>query len=665
MFGLKLFSRKKQVEEAPLEANRRVFLHCTELGWQGLVVDTGGAEREDRLGAVLPVAVGKGGGNLEEAFRLAGEHFSSREAKGVDEVLVLTDDPDVHYSDMLAEVFSAASPATLRELGSHQLGTNRVTFGQAVLVAKGETAERRTIAWGDSKRAGTLLTRLTHVVPKVSRMVPVADLLARRIVARGQGPGAVLYLGGYSSHLMIVNPAHGAVLSRVLPVGSMTLIQKAAEQSGAAVEEVARNLRTSDYVSGIRLGDEFGDRAALTQSQIERILGEDLQGLLRTILASIEFFDLQRSSGAPERIELFGAFDDVRGLDELLINNLPVAVERSAVSLLDVFRTVPPLESLNLLEHIGNDFRIGSISYGFKERLVPVTRASQEAQPSRADQQATHSQRRTRQQQARPTARAAARGRSGASSGAGLLSGLLASLRNVGAQKEVVETEDESVKKDRQWVAFFGLFAVIVLYLGYQNFYEAQTADESRVSAANEALTVNQRTRDALGRIELQRTADETGADKVLWTEKFLALAKNMDEGMWLTDLFLANEQHSGGQGGSSVNKKLVMEGAVLPSTDGHIQHIATYIKKMEDDKSFMSDFREINGITFSGAHIETGDNDPIIRFGLEAWYDEARHILTRPVAAVGAGNASLGNTVSAAEQHNREAEAALNGKLK
>ena len=103
-----------------------------------------------------------------------------------------------------------------------------------------------------------------------------------------------------------------------------------------------------------------------------------------------------------------------------------------------------------------------------------------------------------------------------------------------------------------------------------------------------------------------------------------MSLADNMDKAMWITDVYLSDEQRAVG-GENILSKKLVLEGAVLPSTVGHILNIAQYIERLlKDEKFFMSDFRDI---TFEGAEIDASESDHVVRFTLEAWYDENKRI--------------------------------------
>jgi hypothetical protein len=90
---------------------------------------------------------------------------------------------------------------------------------------------------------------------------------------------------------------------------------------------------------------------------------------------------------------------------------------------------------------------------------------------------------------------------------------------------------------------------------------------------------------------------------------------------MWISDVYLTNESASFNDQSVSA-RKLTIEGAVLPSTDGHILEIARYISRLTEDKLFMRDFARV---TFEGAAIDTQEAALIVKFSLDAWYDETK----------------------------------------
>ena len=170
---------------------------------------------------------------------------------------------------------------------------------------------------------------------------------------------------------------------------------------------------------------------------------------------------------------------------------------------------------------------------------------------------------------------------------------------------------------------------VVVMYGSYYNLIKPKSraydgAARTYASAAeNNAQLRNEARISDAGSVGRLRTASD--ADKVLWTEKFLALAKYMKKSMWLTDVYLSGADRTV-DGVKVSTKKLTLEGAVLPSTEGHILAIAEYIERLEADKDglFMKDFGRID---FEGASVDAEEIDEVVRFTIEALYDKNKRL--------------------------------------
>ncbi len=102
--------------------------------------------------------------------------------------------------------------------------------------------------------------------------------------------------------------------------------------------------------------------------------------------------------------------------------------------------------------------------------------------------------------------------------------------------------------------------------------------------------------------------------------------------------------------------RKLTIEGAVLPSTNGHILEIARYIARLTKDKLFMRDFSRV---TFEGAAIDTQEAAHVVKFTLDAWYDE-----TKVVAEVGKGKGGgpTGNLMKKVDSRTEKLESVRDG---
>lgn len=654
MFGLK--KSEKNTARADEGGANRLFLFVSDLGWRARIVDPSDPLKvEVRQGDAQGISQ-TGDARYEALVKLAVEAIPAREMKSVGEARLLIDDPTVHYVDTRAQIFVAASVATLRDYGCQQLGAARVTHGMAPYgkTAQGQR-ENGVAGFVDVRRASTYLTRMEKLAARVRSITPIVDVMTRRAITR---PGAYggLYVGGFNSWLLIAAPEHGTLVARSLPFGVLTLAAKLAEGSGVTPDEALKSLKSRDMLSEIRADANATREVTLVQSQGERILGKTWRAFAAGVAETVEYFESQRVSGRPEALEVFGDIAQIKGLTQLLGKlAVPIDAEGDAVDPLEEFITLHQkrlsetggVPSLNLLQHAGADLRIGTMAYGFRnDRLVSAQTISREEAASRgADRE--HRQTRAATSGRR---RGKTRGRAVDAGNAPGLSNLFGLLSRAGGNGD--EDVRKKEKEEQQVLLLLVLLAFGALYWGYDRLAETRRVETIAVGGAQGKLNQVSDLRARLGKDAQARLSAEFDADKVLWTEKFLLLAKAMNEKMWLSDLYLVAEKTGDAKKGGTTSKKLVIEGGVLPSTDGHILEIARYIQRLQtiDDGAFMADFKKI---AFQGATIDQSGRDSVIRFGIEAWYDEAERTSARK--ADGAGGITAAGAAAAVDRRRAE----------
>ena len=187
------------------------------------------------------------------------------------------------------------------------------------------------------------------------------------------------------------------------------------------------------------------------------------------------------------------------------------------------------------------------------------------------------------------------------------------------------QPEPEKQNNERAGFALLALFALVFLYGGYNTFIvpkinQFNGLTNTYIGTLQQNAALRTKKNQALTGSIVKRPA-QSRQDKVLWTEKFLALGCYATKAIWLTDVFLSTASTSA-DGKPQKMQKLTIKGAVLPSTDGHLLQISDYIRRLEEDKRglFMDDFKRI---TFEGATIDYEDVEEIIRFTIEGWYDK------------------------------------------
>lgn len=686
MFGLDLkksflFGKgagKKKSDRAGT-GTARLYLHCTETGWRSRLVYGDGRPAEDKSGKINEQPR-TGERRIESAFRLAGAALDSApEAK---EVIILTDDPAIHYVDTLGEVFrsaSKASPALLRKYGAEELNAKRVTFGLGRLGAQARPGRSEDVAaFADATGIGACLSRIDRLAVRVTAICPISDLPARRASLINSEVYGAIYVGGWETRIVLINTQYGTVTVRTLPLGAVGLLEALATGMNVSLEDAVQSAKRRDLLAEIDSGVLSAAAQDENRGQVDRIIGDTVRGYYRDIIATLDYFDQQRSAGRPEVLEIFGEHEYLKDFPAALSRALELTVKPPDVDLLDLF--IADEHRLNLLENTGDQLLIGKASYAMHQgRLTPSTAIPRP--------------------QARPAAQTGGKGRrSGASPEKQSNSGFTQILSKLGIGKKensggsLLQIDEDAEQNERQYFLLFGLIIFSLLYWGYDQYQTISQMHAAAVANTVKQVDENSRLRNQVVRNDFAPT--DSGGDKVLWTEKFLAIAANLDERMWLSDVYLITEARSVA-GASVLSKKLVIEGAVLPSTVGHILEVARFICRLENDpynrlnaapnaplkapppggdvgrpckpgqlpegvtfdpRGFMGDFREIK---FHGAAIDQNERDSIIRFRIEAWYDENKRLASSKQAAASDGS-PLGNMKETTQKHQEEAEKAL-----
>ncbi|MEI8394253.1 MAG: hypothetical protein WCF85_05915 [Rhodospirillaceae bacterium] len=632
---------KKSGDTGPSHSHDRdwkqVFLHITDHDWQASVVDPDKPE-EPMLrggdGSGLVEEIGDHPGTLlERMFRLSGDSFKGKDGLDIKEVHILIDDSRLIYNDMCQDVFASAGAAVLLDIGRQQLHCRAVTFGVAPFGRIGQSVRSNgVISFMDVARLSGFLTQLDKLATKIKSVTPIADVLVRR-AAGGSEPYAGLSIGALYSHLVMANPIHGTVVYRCLPFGTSTIIRLLAEGNGISMAEATAVVAEQDMLSDLSLLPMSGDGDTMLTTSAERLLGEPVRKFMEEITLTFDFFENQRGAGRPASLEVFGDFATVLGLDAVL-QRLGEPVRMAEVSLFEIFRSLPVDQRMNLLSEAGAELKIGSSFFSFhKEELRPtesVRKAIAHQEKSRQQDIDKRKEERRLEKQRKEERRKKSKGsgyrRIGSSKSISEQFSALISKIPFRKKPEAEEFYEEQNNDNADLIGFAAVagFLLLIFYWAYDQYSEISMIKAGQIAGySNSTLQVG--TLRSETEKTLVRGAHAADADKVLWTEKILALAKSMTNEMWLTDLYLKNDTKGNDRNDRNVvaTKRLVLEGAVLPSTEGHMLQIGEYIQRLEaDTEHFMTDFREI---VFQGMMLDSSESDQVVRFVIEAVYDEGK----------------------------------------
>lgn len=638
-----MFFRRKATAEVPAATTHTLFVHVADGGLTAQLVDGRNPDSRDEERREAPNLEADGDARFATLVKLAANLYPQKKLALVGNVHVLVDDPKVQFVDAKGGRFRTPNPSALREFGAHYLHVEEVTFGQRKFVVaarndsprgneevelvEGERKSDNVYAFIDVGRLRNYLSVLEGLALKVVSFAPVGDLLLRRSAQSSSGSYAALYATEFNTFVVLADQRECIAVVRTLPIGKMTFVQAVARENGIAVSEALAALAKRDHLSSIRLSEETEGNLALTRDAHERILAPVFEEYFDAIRQTVDYFVTQRMSRRPSSIEVFGDLDALKGFKEVLARNLGVPTTFISDRLIDLFRASAGEPAINLLAGAADSLvTVGKVKYTFfnqrfvtADALARETAIVEETVPGVANVQSRV--RKIRDSRAAPSRKAAKSNPPLMARIGGLFSGR--SARGA-TDRDSPRGDAGAASNDRQYLMLFGLVVFGILYGSWYWHESVDLRFQGQVSRVAEQLVKNANLRKELAILGTTVPGAAVKADKVLWSEKFLSLASNLTNAMWLTDVYLTDQPRQIGKD-QVLSKKLTIEGAVLPSTDGHILEVAQYVKRLLGDaQNFMSDFREI---TFEGAHIDTNETDHVVRFAIEAWYDENKRL--------------------------------------
>ncbi|MBF0459900.1 MAG: hypothetical protein HQL87_00740 [Magnetococcales bacterium] len=651
----------------------RLILFTTPVGWRSGMLQADGSLTDLKAGDSV-LLEGEGWKRTEIILKeaVAANAKSLKQAKTIS---LLLDDYSVQVTDNRPAALVAASGATVRQYGKQWLNVKDVTYGYADLPPIAGEVERKqkdgVYAFIDVQRMRDYLAVLDKEGIKVTEVVPSEYLMVHRAVHSSEPVYGALRMSGHSSTLVLINHELGIVQVRKIPVGFLTLVQSVARTMGVPVQDAVQAMAQRDLaaeVVPIAPGSMDSMVAMQNRSLQFQALQPPLTRLLDDIKEFLAFFSFQKVAGVPGHLELYGAIDRVLGLPEWLSQHSGVPMVIRQQPMLELFAEAEHPMACNLLKGAESSLlTVGRTRFfftedkGFISGQELATRGIQ-GSVARADAQPA-SPAETRRRSGRGTGSRSRRDKK--ETGQGGLAALLARLKIGPAATSDFSVAGEQTK-DQQFTLLFACLVAGILYWGYT---EYDTLNKKYQAQASAYLATTTENNELIKKIRHQETAIKkmgaaTDTTKIFWSEKFLALASNMTKHIWLSDVYLTEEDRSVA-GSKTKGKTMVIEGNVLPSTDGHVQIIAEYIDHLlHDQEWFMSDFRDVifRGAEFEGDSADNPSGDPKIHFTLRALYDKNKRIESKK-QGTDKKPTEPGATHDNTDRHNQQLEDVLSGK--
>jgi len=549
--------------------------------------------RDDRADALSADSASRAG--PLDSLRAAIRSLAPGERAQCGSVRLWPADPAIEIFDNRAVRSYGADQSSMAQLAERLLGAPECGFDSAPYGRRIENeAERRLISACRLDRAraylaalGDLSIRITSIAPATVSWMAQPDATETR---------AVLHIGIDDSLLVVSDAASGVVAQRHIRVGAHAFAALVSDTNSLPMPEAVREMAERDMVGRAASG---GGAAPL----------ETLADVARETLA---YFTESRLAEPPRVLEAMGAFSTVKGLDTLL--SAALGIEVAAAQQNTPMAHAANAIDLNLLR--GPDlplFSDGTKEYRFKDNQLVGTELDERTQ-----------------QRTKANASGAKGGAKTNSKPPQKFFGLTLPQFGSGGS-EITPAKLAAVSL---------LGAGLIGFLAFDFAISPASARLARAGGDYDAAQSRIGALEAqLGKLRAAARQDAftgDGADKILWAEKFAAVAAALPPSVWLTGANIANTDRRIGDI-EVVTTKLVLQGITRAKSDHRLQDIAQFIQSLEQDEAFMRDFRRI---VFAGLGSPGGSDDAAangVAFEVHAWYDENKRKATRDSAPSGA----------------------------
>ena len=612
-----------------------LYLFVSDCGWRARFVSADGVPSEQPLGEELVLPLKDQSASIKNIITHALDKIGKRTTGNVGNLTVVLEDPRIVFvEDSPATAsFSKSNIAAIRNFGCEHLGVDEVSYGYAHLdpetdnefsdTSKGivaETSKGGVYGFIEVDRLRDYLSSFGDLAPKTALVTPAAHAAILGPAEKHDAHLCHIFVSAYSTVVAAYDVKKSVAIIRSIPVGIFSISDALSKAQGLTGDLALAELQRRDCIAPVFL-KEAGAGSSEVPNQFERILGPVVRHLGNEIEKTLSFFHDQRggSTNPVANIVVHGAADCILGLTNWLSERLSISVTKTTGDCLEgVMSDRPRADFINLLTGAqGPLFKIGKVDWTWdKNKIRSQAEMTKAAKEENNKEPVKNSRKKPSPRDAKKSGGKGRRDnrRRGARGGSPQQDGTTFFGLNLGSIKG---GEDD----DRLGYGILALLVAAILYLGYTQYIQPKL--DIRRSAAityNSVLAKN-----AALRREVERRksvshvrADVGESDKVLWTEKFLALGCYASEALWLTDVYLTKGSDS--KDPMQV-RKLIIEGAVLPSYDGHLLEIAGFIRRLEEDARnlFMADFKTI---TFEGASVDLEDVEEVVKFQIEAWYE-------------------------------------------
>ncbi|MDF1731407.1 MAG: hypothetical protein P1U49_07885 [Minwuia sp.] len=440
---------------------------------------------------------------------------------------------------------------------------------------------RKVIAAVSLERVREYLSACGDLATRVKAISPSSIAFQKNATATSGQSFAIMELGAAQTQLFLAESDSGSIAKRVIPIGIRHFAEGLSEALSLPTTQTVQMLEERDMLARLRDAGP-GDDRDVQAGAADRAIAAVAEPLLKEFRRTLDDFSENRLATPPERILIGSGADAIRGFCEWMTEKVGIPLEAPDRSLAERPEDDLPL---NLLRGTQDPLIVkGKTWYRFRDGRFVADQTGPEQTP-KVDVR----------------------------TGVGRKKDNQASRK---AQRETVKTE-----KRKKLILVLAVLALMALpVVAFDNFvapFQQSVQRKLDILAQSEerVAALRRQAVDMSTAAAVQPGAEDEKSTKILWTEKFFAVSRAIPASIWLSDVAIIQDERSVGQT-DVITTKLVLHGQTTLDDRRHLGEIADFIRHLEDNPDFMSDFRRV---TFEGLD-RFGDGE--VSFELHAWYD-------------------------------------------
>lgn len=440
---------------------------------------------------------------------------------------------------------------------------------------------RKVIAAVSLERVREYLSACGDLATRVQAISPSSIAFQKNATATSGKSFAIMELGAAQTQLFLAESDSGSVAKRVIPIGIRHFAESLSEALSLPTAQTVQMLEERDMLARLREAGPGHDRD-VQAGAADRAIAAVAGPLLREFQRTLDDFSENRLAAPPDRILIGNGASAVRGFCEWMTEKVGIPLEAPDRSLAEKPEDDLPL---NLLRGTQDPLIVkGKTWYRYRDGRF-VADQTGPAQAPKVD----------------------------------VRTGTGRKKSNPASRKALRETA-KAEKRQKRILVLAGLALLALPVVVFDNFVapfqqSVQRKLDILAQSEDKVAALRRQTVDMSSAAAVQPGGEDEKSTKILWTEKFFAVSRAIPASIWLSDVAIIQDERSVGQT-DVITTKLVLRGQTTLDDRRHLGEIADFIRHLEGNPDFMSDFRRV---TFEGLD-RFGDGE--VSFELHAWYD-------------------------------------------